>query len=206
MADLSLESEGARYYRRAFTLVELLVVLAIIAVLTGLLFPVFGAARERSRKATCVSNLRQLYSALSLYVTDHDGLLPPYRSQLDSKRPSNPAGLKAAVNPYLKSNAVWFCPSDAFAGNSTPQYSDTTGSVDHEFTSYWTSVKWTAWTLAVEDKLPSRNPPELSSDTQLLTDNIWLNAVATATYSHSGKFNHLWGDGSVHEPAQSVPK
>jgi prepilin-type N-terminal cleavage/methylation domain-containing protein len=54
----------------AFTLVELLTVIAIIAVLTAVLFPVFSRVRENSRQATCMSNMRQMYVGASLYKDD----------------------------------------------------------------------------------------------------------------------------------------
>ena len=53
-----------RMSRRGFTLIELLVVIAIIAILAGILFPVFAQAREAARKITCVSNLRNLSGAI----------------------------------------------------------------------------------------------------------------------------------------------
>ena len=46
--------------RRAFTLIELLVVIAIIAILAAILFPVFARARENARKASCMSNMKQI--------------------------------------------------------------------------------------------------------------------------------------------------
>ncbi|MBM3460152.1 MAG: prepilin-type N-terminal cleavage/methylation domain-containing protein, partial [Armatimonadetes bacterium] len=58
--------------RRAFTLIELLVVIAVIAILAAILFPVFGAAREKARQAVCASNLRQVGMAFQLYVGDYD--------------------------------------------------------------------------------------------------------------------------------------
>jgi prepilin-type N-terminal cleavage/methylation domain-containing protein/prepilin-type processing-associated H-X9-DG protein len=60
----------------AFTLIELLVVIAIIAVLAAILFPVFAAARDKARQATCLSNLRQIGAALELYVQDYDERMP----------------------------------------------------------------------------------------------------------------------------------
>ena len=62
--------------RDGFTLVELLVVVAVIAVLASLLFPVFGQAREKARLASCTSNQRQLTAAVLIYAQDNDEMLP----------------------------------------------------------------------------------------------------------------------------------
>jgi prepilin-type N-terminal cleavage/methylation domain-containing protein/prepilin-type processing-associated H-X9-DG protein len=70
---------------RGFTLVEILVVIAIIAILAALIFPVFSSAREKGRQAHCLSNLRQLGSAFVEYTQDYDGVLPTaplWRSEL----------------------------------------------------------------------------------------------------------------------------
>ena len=54
--------------RTGFTLIELLVVIAIIAILAAILFPVFAKAREQARKSACLSNCRQLGTALMMYT------------------------------------------------------------------------------------------------------------------------------------------
>jgi len=62
-----------RARRTGFTLIELLVVIAIIGILTAMIFPVFARAREAARKATCLSNLKQLSLAMLMYADDNDG-------------------------------------------------------------------------------------------------------------------------------------
>ena len=65
-----------RQKTHAFTLVELLTVIGIIAVLAAILFPVFATARAKARQTVCVSNLRQVGMAFRMYSQDYDDLLP----------------------------------------------------------------------------------------------------------------------------------
>jgi prepilin-type N-terminal cleavage/methylation domain-containing protein len=62
--------------RKAFTLIELLVVIAIIAILAAILFPVFAQAKMAAKKASAISNLRQILSATQMYNGDFDDLCP----------------------------------------------------------------------------------------------------------------------------------
>ena len=62
--------------RRAFTLVELLVVIGIIALLVSILLPALNKAKESSRQVKCLSNLKQLGNATMQYVNDNKGVLP----------------------------------------------------------------------------------------------------------------------------------
>lgn len=62
-------------YRRAFTLVELLVVIGIIAVLIGILLPSLSAARKRANDVKCLANIRSILQAIHLYAADGQGLL-----------------------------------------------------------------------------------------------------------------------------------
>lgn len=65
-----------RVGRRGFTLIEMLVVIAIIAILAGMLFPVFARARDTANQAVCISNLRQLGVSIRLYGDDYDDRFP----------------------------------------------------------------------------------------------------------------------------------
>jgi prepilin-type N-terminal cleavage/methylation domain-containing protein/prepilin-type processing-associated H-X9-DG protein len=65
-----------RCARRAFSLIELLVVIGIIAILAGLLLPVLGRSKTKAYNAACVNNLRQLGIATRLYSDDNQQRLP----------------------------------------------------------------------------------------------------------------------------------
>src|SRR4051794_38749174 len=62
--------------KRGFTLIELLVVIAVIAILAGLLFPVFAQAREKARQISCLSHLKQISMAVLIYASDYDERYP----------------------------------------------------------------------------------------------------------------------------------
>src|SRR3954452_23518916 len=89
---------------RAFTLIELLVVIAIIAILAAILFPVFAQARERARMSVCVSNTRQIGTALMMYVQDYDETFPYIRFHGGGAEQGHFTLIwKNVIRPYLKS-------------------------------------------------------------------------------------------------------
>jgi prepilin-type N-terminal cleavage/methylation domain-containing protein len=95
--------------KRAFTLIELLVVIAIIAILAAILFPVFARAREAARKTACLSNTKQVGTALMMYAQDYEETLPP--PQLGTCPGLGCYGWADVVFPYIKNEKVFDCPS-----------------------------------------------------------------------------------------------
>lgn len=98
---------------RAFTLPELLTVLAIMLILAGILFPVFGAAQESARKSVCASNFRQAALATTLYVADYDDFFMPasYRPLRVANQVNDRTWVQLLL-PYERSLATFQCPSD----------------------------------------------------------------------------------------------
>jgi len=98
--------------RRGFTLIELLVVIAIIAILAAILFPVFAKAREKARQTSCMSNMRQIGTAMMEYVQDYDELLPFLVNCPGPPEMRGPTSLpQGQIHPYIKNVQVWSCPS-----------------------------------------------------------------------------------------------
>jgi prepilin-type N-terminal cleavage/methylation domain-containing protein/prepilin-type processing-associated H-X9-DG protein len=102
------KSRKERGKSKGFTLIELLVVIAIIALLAGILFPVFSRARENARRASCQSNLKQLGLAMYQYAQDYDERFPKeyWGSEL---------------YPYTKSRQILQCPAEKNPQNSDPR-------------------------------------------------------------------------------------
>ena len=78
-----------RIKHRCFTLIELLVVIAIIAILAGMLLPALSRAREMAKSAACTGNMKQVYTAISLYTGDYNNYLPLYYGVYPILRPKD---------------------------------------------------------------------------------------------------------------------
>lgn len=94
---------------RAFTLVELLVVIALIVILASLLLPVLARAKETARTAACANNLRQVAVATMAYSADFNGRLPAFREWLCRRNGDLTSG---RLYPYLGARGSYLCPTD----------------------------------------------------------------------------------------------
>jgi prepilin-type N-terminal cleavage/methylation domain-containing protein/prepilin-type processing-associated H-X9-DG protein len=121
--------------RSAFTLIELLTVIAIIGILAAIIIPTVGKVRQSAKSAQCLSNLRQMGMGFNLFAAENKGRLP--RVGLNP-RPTKPDVLDAlwysAISPYIQkaqivsNHPVYRCPSEetqvpADRVNSVIQYS-----------------------------------------------------------------------------------
>ena len=96
--------------KNKFTLLELLIVIAVIAILASLLLPALGKAVESARKASCQGNLKQIGASLALYASDQDGYIPAIYA---TSKDGTPWELwSGRLGGYLRTIRVFLCPSD----------------------------------------------------------------------------------------------
>jgi len=112
-----------------FTLVELLVVIAVVGILASLLLSVTFKIRQAGNSAKCVANLRQIGVAMTQYTSEHMGYFPPHYGQpfFDPDNPSEMIGWAGHLAPYFGAtnysgpvSAIFYCPSDPDAKKRPP--------------------------------------------------------------------------------------
>ncbi len=205
---------------RAFTLIELLVVIAIIAILAAILFPVFAQAKESAKKASCISNVKQISLAWLMYATDYDDRNLTNQNWVNAgvtyfwwgSRNNTTLALdfnNGIVSSYMKSGALEQCPSAKDIPVSSPAESviDVIGVTGYgtspaAFGTFMSDIQLPAETVVIGDAAGFRSPPDT---------NPYLKGLIPASFSlpnlaharHGGDTTVIgWFDG--HAKAQKV--
>jgi prepilin-type N-terminal cleavage/methylation domain-containing protein/prepilin-type processing-associated H-X9-DG protein len=137
--------------RKAFTLIELLVVIAIIAILAAILFPVFARAKASAKQMQCMSNMKQLGTAMMLYLGDYDDRIPT-ATRGDERDPNYVDGdwgkdlWMFHIRPYIGTNypsdlqersSIYACPE-----NPARQILDTSALEDFGYPRDYPTTEW----------------------------------------------------------------
>ena len=124
-----------RFFPRAYTLLEILTVIAIIAVIIAIAFPVISKARFKAYQPICVSNMRQVSMALNMYRQDYDGAesgnhytqlgLPEFGAPLSENHIANKRIYNLFASQYVKDRRVLLCPTEGQNYLKFPGYPST---------------------------------------------------------------------------------
>lgn len=200
--------------KKGFTLLELLIVIAIIAILASLLLPALSKAREGSKKISCMSNLKQIGTASALYISDYEGYVVPCREVTNTwyfwydKR--------YFLGSYVPSS-VFYCPSQTAINTASSSFALNIRWYGYGYNRYFSdgaytgASSWSAFLYLARKKITSLRKPSETSMTMDLnvtelapaSQSLWYDqwfADASSDFllyfkRHSGRCNILFTDG-----------
>ena len=177
--------------RRAFTLLELLVVVGVLAIIAAILFPVF-ARKRGGHSARCQNNLKQIALGFKQYINDFDEHYP-----LFMVTNSKPYGWADALQPYIKNTQVYQCPDESNEGDDNPTKAN--------FCDYWYNANFMVfykgkWTGAPESILGSSSQTVIAGD----GGNTTGTPTGDARYNVCGDGTSLSKFGERCKPSPSI--
>lgn len=112
----------ARGQNHAFTLIELLTVIAIIGVLAAILIPTIARVRESAKSSACTNNLRQVGIAIQGYIGDNKGSLPPATPWFRARFNADPRHFQNSLLPYLSQSKTTYWGNTAEQMSYSPMF------------------------------------------------------------------------------------
>ncbi len=179
--------------RKGFTLIELLVVIAIIAILAAILFPVFARAKAKALEAQCLSNVKQIATAVLTYASDYDQRLPWAMYIEDTDHPEDATYVFDVMRPYLKTMDILQCPA---APGAVPL--DEIPGMGWPSSSYAVNGSW--W--GKDDLFPTQCSDDSQCQFPTRVGGYWDPYTAGKGMLHGSNLDECDGVGARGEPAR----
>ena len=166
---------------KSFTLIELLIVIAIIAILAGMLLPVLSLVKDKANSINCCSNLKQLGTAVHQYISDNEEWCLPYNGGTGvwTERLQN--------NNYLPFGKVYFCP-----GEKNATYPSDRGHEQYGLTSNSFGYLDTLHIGSISDSATDTPPVKLATISRYPKSNGTIYFGDTGVIGTFGRCTYTW--------------